>query len=47
MHQWSYIELRRSTVFAPDVFLYQMANTITVQVHSHSPSDPARFFLET
>lgn len=32
MHQWSYIELRRSTVFAPDVFLYQMANTITVQV---------------
>ena len=49
MHQWSYIESGwggggGSTVF---VFLYQMANTITVQVHSHKPSDPASFLLET
>lgn len=28
-----------STVFAPHVFLYQMANTITARVHSHKPSD--------
>lgn len=47
MHQWSHIELRGSTVFAPNVFLYQMANTITVQVHSHRPSDRASFHSET
>lgn len=46
MHQWSYNELRRSTVFAPNVFLYQMANTVTAQVHSHEPSDLTGFLWE-
>lgn len=41
MHQWICTELGTGggTVFAPHVFLYQMANTITAQVHSHKPSD--------
>lgn len=39
MHQWSYIELRDSTVFASNVFLYQ--------VHCHKPSDLVSFLVET